>query len=129
MYKERSGWKTKSNFRKGNFKKKSFISKNISSSEASSNENSEEKVGEALLMAFEEENLKIKQKLEEEIDEEEVKAEVNLEEELIAALEELEIERKKYRKTSRKLDDANEIIISLKVQVEEMQKTTEDLEE
>ena len=95
-YRERSGWKTKSNLKKGNFKKKSFILKNIHSSEASSNEESEEEVGEALFMAFEEEKLKMKQKIEEEIDEEEVEVEVNMEEELITTLEELKIEKKKY---------------------------------
>ena len=51
-------------------------------------------------MAFEEEKIKLKQKLEEEVDEEEVEPEVNLEGELIVALEELEIERKRHRKTS-----------------------------
>lgn len=57
----------------------------------------------------------MKQKLEEEIE-----SKFNLEGELIAALEELEIESKKHEKTSWKLDDENEIIISLKLQVEEM---------
>ena len=80
-------------------------------------------------MAFEEEKLEMKQKLEEEIDEEEVEAEVNMEGELIAAIEELKIEREKHWKTSRKLDYVNEITISLKVQVEEMRKPNEDLEE
>jgi len=47
-------------------------------------------------MAFEEEKLEMKQKLEEEIDEEEVEAEVNMEGELIAAIEELKIEREKH---------------------------------
>lgn len=41
-------------------RRKSFISKNISSSEASSNEDSEEEVGEALFMAFEEEKSEMK---------------------------------------------------------------------
>jgi len=50
-----------------------------------------------------------------------------MEGELIAALDELDKERKRYRKISRKVDDANEIIISLKMQVEEAQKITEDL--
>lgn len=45
--------------------------------------------------------------MEEEIDEEEVEVEVNLEGELIVALEELDIERKRHRKTSWKLDDLN----------------------
>ena len=93
-YRERSGWKTKSNFRKNNFKKKSLISKNSSSSEASSNEDSEEEVGKALFMAFEEE-----------IDEEEVEAEVDIEGDLIAALEELSIKRKKNKKLSKKLNE------------------------
>jgi len=35
-------------------------------------------------------------------------------------LDELDKERKGYRKTSQKLDDANEIIIRLKVKVEEV---------
>ena len=74
-------------------------------------------------------DVKLEEENDEEEVEEEVEAEVNLEEELIVALEELEIERKKYRKTSQKFDDANEIIITLKVQVEEMQKIIEDLEE
>jgi len=86
-YRERSGWKTKSHFRKYNLKKIKFIFKNISSSEASSNEDLEEEASEVLFMAFEEENLEIKQKLEEEIDEEEVEIEVDLEGELITALE------------------------------------------
>lgn len=36
---------------------------------------------------------------------------------------------KRHRKTSQKLDDANEMIINLKAQVEEIQKKIEDLEE
>jgi len=56
--------------------------------------------------------------LEEEIDEEEIEEEVNLEEELIVSLEELEIERKRFRKNSQKINDANEVVISLKVKVE-----------
>jgi len=60
LYRERSGWKTKSNFKKGNFKKKIFISKNINSSKVSSNEDSEEDVNEALFMVFEEGKSEIK---------------------------------------------------------------------
>ena len=63
-------------------------------------------------MAFQEEKPEIKQKIEE------VEVEVDLEGELIAALEELKIERRKHQKTFHKLDDANEIIVSLKIQVE-----------
>jgi len=38
-------------------------------------------------------------------------------------------ERKRHRKSSQKLDDVNEIIIILKVKIEEVQKIIEDLEE
>jgi len=59
-YRERSGWKTKSCFKKDNLKNKSFISKNVDSSEANSNEDSKEETSEVLFMAFEEENLEMK---------------------------------------------------------------------
>jgi len=100
---DRSGWKTKTNYRKGNFKKKSFTSKNISSSEASSNEDSEKEVDEALFMEFEEEKPEIKQKSEEEIDEEEDQAKVDFEGELIVALEELKVEIKNTGKLLKNL--------------------------
>ena len=47
---------------------------------------------------------------------------------LVSALEELQKERKNHRKIIGKLEDANEIIRFMKVEIEESNKVSDDLE-
>ncbi|KAJ8639532.1 hypothetical protein MRB53_016226 [Persea americana] len=55
-------------------------------------------------------------------------AEINLEGELLVALEELSSERKKHEKTSKRLVDAEEMVVTLKVELEERKRMHEELE-
>ncbi|KAJ8622114.1 hypothetical protein MRB53_030643 [Persea americana] len=55
-------------------------------------------------------------------------AETNLEGELLAALEELSSERKKHKKTSKRLVDVEEMVVTLKVELEESKRIHEELE-
>ena len=53
---------------------------------------------------------------------------INLEGELLAALEELSFERKKHEKTSKRLVDVEEMVVILKVELEENKRIHEELE-
>ncbi|KAJ8642886.1 hypothetical protein MRB53_004634 [Persea americana] len=117
-YTGKSQWK-KSFSKKG--KTKSFISQhNDSTSETSDDDHSAEST-EALFMVTVEEK-------EEGIVAEEDDADVNLEEELIAALEELSMERKTGKKNLKRLHEFESSVITLKTQVEEYKRTVEVLE-
>ncbi|WP_274923092.1 hypothetical protein, partial [Streptomyces clavifer] len=117
-YVDKSKWKK--NFRmKG--KAKSFISQyNDSTSETSDDDDSAEATEALFMVTVEEEE-------EQELEEEE-EAEVNLEQELIAALEELSMERKTSKKTLKLLHESESSAIALKTQVEEYKRTIEVLE-
>ncbi|KAJ8629366.1 hypothetical protein MRB53_022689 [Persea americana] len=68
------------------------------------------------------------EKEEEKPDNEEIEIEINLEEELIAALEQLSTKRKKNKKISKKMAETEEIVETLKVEIEEGRKIKEELE-
>ncbi|KAJ8620365.1 hypothetical protein MRB53_028894 [Persea americana] len=117
-YTGKSQWK-KSFSKKG--KTKSFISQhNDSTSETSDDDHFAEST-EALFVVTVEEK-------EEGIVAEEDDADVNLEEELIAALEELSVERKTGKKTLKRLHESESSVITLKTQVEEYKRIVEVLE-
>ncbi|KAJ8628091.1 hypothetical protein MRB53_021398 [Persea americana] len=59
---------------------------------------------------------------------EEEEPEVNLEGELVAALEELTIETKKHKKTANKLEEAENLLLSAKGEMEEDKRIIEELE-
>ncbi|WP_193450545.1 hypothetical protein, partial [Streptomyces plicatus] len=69
----------------------------------------------------------VEEEEEQELEEEE-EAEVNLEGELIAALEELSMERKTSKKNMKLLHESESTAIALKTQVEEYKRTIEVLE-
>ncbi|XXG85802.1 hypothetical protein AAC387_Pa11g0820 [Persea americana] len=117
-YTGKSQWK-KSFSKKG--KTKSFISQhNDSTSETSDDDHSVEST-EALFMVTVEEK-------EEGIVTEEDDDDVNLEEELIAALDELSMERKIGKKNLKCLHESESSVITLKAQVEEYKRIVEVLE-
>ncbi|KAJ8624124.1 hypothetical protein MRB53_032654 [Persea americana] len=120
-YKSNKDYSLKSYVKKG--KSKSYISKRTeSSSENSSNENYEES-NEVLFMAVLDD-----EKEKEKSDNEEMETEINLEEELIVALEQLSTERKKNKNISKKMTETEEIIETLKLEIEEGRKIKEELE-
>jgi len=104
------------------------MSKHTSSSDDSSKNESDEEFDEALFMALEEKESEIKHDSSDDEKKNEYEAKVNLEAELVAALKEVYAERRSHKKTSKKLTQAEEMVIDLKVQVEECQKMIEDLE-
>ncbi|KAJ8636298.1 hypothetical protein MRB53_010565 [Persea americana] len=116
-YTGKSQWK-KSFSKKG--KTKSFISQHNDSTSKTSDDDHSAESTEALFMVTVEEK-------EEGIVAEEDDADVNLEEELIAALEELSMERKTSKKNLKRLHEFESSVITLKPQVEEYKRTVEVL--
>ena len=96
--------------------KRSLMTKNESSSEESSSEFSEEETNHTLFMAFLDEVI------------EECNTEIDLEGELIASLEELNKERKNNKETTKHLKESNELVVTLKVEIEELKRMVEQLE-
>ena len=92
------------------------MSKNERSSEESSNEFFKEKTNHTLFMAFLDEVI------------EECNAEVDLEGEIIASLEELNKERENNKETTKHLKESNELVVTLKVEIEELKRMVEQLE-
>ncbi|KAJ8619228.1 hypothetical protein MRB53_015414 [Persea americana] len=117
-YTDKSQWK-KSLSKKG--KTKSFISQHNESTSETSDDDYFAESTEALFMVIVEEK-------EEGIVTEEDDADVNLEEELIAALEELSMERKTGKKNLKRLHESESSVITLKTQVEEYKRTVEVVE-
>ena len=104
------------------------MSKHANSSDDSFENESKEEFDKVLFMAVEEKESKIKHDSSDDENKNECEVEVNLEVELVVALEEVYAERRSHKKTSKKLTQAKEMVIDLKVQVEECQKMIEDLE-
>ncbi|XP_042515349.1 uncharacterized G-patch domain protein DDB_G0278987-like [Macadamia integrifolia] len=119
-------------FKKGRSKSKELNSKHHSSTSDDSfeDESEDETADEALFMALSE----ITEKSNgypttcSETDDNDEEAEVYLKEELNAALDELETERISNKKTMKKLKKAEQKILELKVQLEESNKVSDDLE-
>ncbi|XP_043705482.1 uncharacterized protein LOC122655345 [Telopea speciosissima] len=108
--------------KRGKTNRRSLISKKNDSSSNEFDDDSDES-DEALFMAFTEvtqDTITIASENEEE-------GEINLEGELLSALSDLKDKRKKTKNLIKQLGEANEMIIQLKVAVEESKKMTEDL--
>ncbi|KAJ8617177.1 hypothetical protein MRB53_013363 [Persea americana] len=105
-------------------KHRSFVSKKIETSSDDDDSFDSAEVGcEALFMVMFDE---VKEP--EISDKEEEEPEVNLEGELVATLEELTIETKKHKKTANKLEEAENLLLSAKGEMEEDKRIIEELE-
>jgi len=83
---------------------------------------------EALFMVVEEREPKTKHDSYDDENKGECEVVVDLEAELVAALEEVYAKRRNHKKNSKNLTQVEKMVVDLKVQVEECQKMTEDLE-
>ncbi|KAJ8645013.1 hypothetical protein MRB53_006761 [Persea americana] len=118
----------KKNYRSKKGKSKSLMLKKMASSSDDNSDDSGNDATEALFMVTLDEQVEdhMSEKGKSSSDDED--AEINMEGELLAALEELSSERKKHKRTSKRLVDVEEMVVTLKVELEESKRIHEELE-